>query len=205
MNIKEFSKLLHTKGKELDKLFRRTMPVIAGNMSVRYYQENFRKSGFVNNGLTPWPKTRRQLCGGKSASSQQKPLLSSRNHLFSSVRSQTADYRVKVLNEVPYAPVHNWGATLTPTVTPKMRRFAWAMYFRASGKSSAQTKGRKSAKKPQPRAANPEADMWRGLALTKKKRLKITIPQRQFIGRSAELETAMHNELEKQVEKLLNL
>ena len=121
------------------------------------------------------------------------------------MRYETGDYRVKVMNTVPYAPVHNWGATLTPAVTPRMRRFAWAKYYQATGKPKARTKGRKSAENAPSGALTPEAQMWRGLALTKKKQLRIKIPQRQFIGPSRELDNAMQADFEKQIEQTLKL
>ena len=109
MDIKEFSKLIRAKQKEIDTLMRRKMPIRVGNMAKRHFQDNFRKSGFVDGGLHPWPKTKRQLAGGTSAASQHKPLLSNRNHLFNAVRYVPGDYRVKIVNDVPYAPIHNWG------------------------------------------------------------------------------------------------
>ena len=121
MDIKEFSKLIRAKQKEIDTLMRRKMPIRVGNMAKRHFQDNFRKSGFVDGGLHPWPKTKRQLAGGTSAASQHKPLLSNRNHLFNAVRYVPGDYRVKIVNDVPYAPIHNWGGETSPAVTPKMR------------------------------------------------------------------------------------
>lgn len=205
MDIKEFSKLIRTKQKEIDRLMRRKMPIRVGNMAKRHFQDNFRKSGFVDGGLHPWPKTKRQLSGGTSAASQHKPLLSNRNHLFNAVRYVSGDYRVKIVNDVPYAPIHNWGGKTSPAVTPKMRRFAWAMYYQAAGKPKAGTKGRKSAEKAPNGELTPEAQMWRGLALTKKKRLQIKIPKRQFIGQSRELEERIHADFEKQLETVLKL
>jgi phage gpG-like protein len=144
MDIKEFSKLIRAKQKEIDTLMRRKMPIRVGNMAKRHFQDNFRKSGFVDGGLHPWPKTKRQLTGSTSAAGKHGPLLSSRNHLFNAVRYVPGDYRVKIVNDVPYAPIHNWGGETKPAVTPKMRRFAWAMYYQAAGKSKKGTKGRKS-------------------------------------------------------------
>ena len=159
MDIKEFSKLIRAKQKEIDTLMRRKMPIRVGNMAKRHFQDNFRKSGFVDGGLHPWPKTKRQLSGGTSAASQHKPLLSNRNHLFNAVRYVPGDYRVKIVNDVPYAPIHNWGGETKPTVTPKMRRFAWAMYYRAAGKPKTGTKGRKAAENAPRGALSPEAQM----------------------------------------------
>ncbi|MEK6497213.1 hypothetical protein AABQ75_08980, partial [Campylobacter jejuni] len=56
MDIKEYSKLLNAKRKEMDDLMRRRMPVIAGRMAKDHFQDNFRQEGFVNGGLHPWPK-----------------------------------------------------------------------------------------------------------------------------------------------------
>lgn len=204
MDIKDFAKRIRQKHKELDDLMRRKMPVIAGRRAKDHFQDNFRKGGFVNNGLHLWPKAGR-LSSGSSAASNYGTLLSSRNHLFSSIKYTPSDYRVRVMNEVPYASVHNWGGKTSPTVTPKMRRFAWAMYYQAGGKSGRGTKGRKSAEKHQSKELSPEAQMWRGLALTKKTKLKVKIPQRQFIGQSRELEERIHADIEAQVESILKL
>ena len=59
MDIKEFSKQLNSKKKEIQALTHRRMPVIAGKMAKEHFQENFRKGGFVNDGLHPWPRSRR--------------------------------------------------------------------------------------------------------------------------------------------------
>lgn len=205
MDIKQFSDLIRSKRREVDALMRRTMPIRAGNLAKRHYQDNFRKSGFVNDGLHPWPKTKRQTAGGTAAANRHGPLLSTRNHLFNSVRYVPGDYRVKIVNDVPYAPVHNWGGETSPAVTPKMRRFAWAMYYKTGGKPKTGTKGRESAGKGQPGSVSPEAAKWRALALTKKKRLHIRIPQRQFIGPSRELEERIRADVETQIESVLKL
>lgn len=48
MDIKEYSKLIKAKRKELDGLMKRKMPVIAGRMAKDHFQDNFRQGGFVN-------------------------------------------------------------------------------------------------------------------------------------------------------------
>lgn len=203
MDIKDFAELIRKKRKELDDLMRRKMPVIAGRMAKNHFQDNFRKGGFVNDGLHSWPKAKRQS-SGSSAASNYGALLSSRNHLFSSIKYIPSDYQVKIVNDVPYAAVHNEGGVTKPTVTPKMRRFAWAMYYQTGGKSKGGPKGHKSAEKGQDAALPPAAQMWRGLALTKKKKLEIKIPQRQFIGPSRELSEKLSAKLENEIINILN-
>lgn len=200
MNIKEFSTLIKTKRKELDNLMKRKMPVLVGRMAKDHYQDNFRQGGFVNNGLRPWPKAKRISSGGTSAASQYGTLLSSRNHLFSSTKYIPSDYQVKVSNDLTYAPVHNWGGTLHPTVTPRMRKFAWAKYYQSGGGKKKATKGEKNAGSDDP----PEAAIWKKLALTKKDKLSVKVPQRQFLGDSKELTEKIADKTETEIRKILN-
>ena len=202
MDIKDFSALLKAKQKELDTLMRRELPVKVGRMAKDHYQDNFRKGGFVNGGLRRWPVTKRQRSGSKSAAAGYGPLLSRRNHLFSSVKYTPGDYRVRVANDVKYAPPHNWGGETRPTVTPRMRKFAWAMYYKAAGIRKKAAKGKRKGKTRQ-RELPPEAGMWKGLALTRKKQLKVKIPQRQFIGESTELNKQIRQTVETEIRNIL--
>jgi phage gpG-like protein len=196
MDIKDYIELIKSQRKEIDQLMRRQLPVKIGRMAKDHFQENFRKGGFVNNGLQQWPKSKRQLSGTSSAAAQYGPLLSGRNHLFSSMKYTPSDYRVKVANEVPYAAIHNEGGTVNPTVTPEMRRFAWAMFYKSSGKK----KGKKGSM-----LSNPDAERWKALALTKKSKLTVKIPKRQFLGESAELRKSINDKIEKELSKILGI
>lgn len=206
MYIKDFAKLIEQKCKELDKMMRRKMPVIAGRMAKDHFQENFRQGGFVNGGLNPWPQAKRLSSGGTDAASNYGTLLSSRNHLFSSIKYIPSDYRVKVSNELVYAPIHNWGGTVSITVTDRMRRFAWARFYKASGRKRKADTGQKKGKKRRRKQTmdNPQASFWKGLALTKKKKLNIHIPQRQFLGESKELTDKINERMEKEIRTILN-
>lgn len=119
MTIKELEKQLQAKQQQVERLMRREMPVAAGNIAIRHYKENFRKSGFVNGGLQPWPITKRQQSGDKGAMSEKGPLLQS-GRLMQGIQKATSDYRVVISNEVPYAAIHNYGGIVAPGVTPKM-------------------------------------------------------------------------------------
>lgn len=130
MDEKIFIRQLETHQKELNRLIHRRLPVLIGRMAKDHFQNNFRLQGFLNNGLTRWPETRRQQSGGKSAASQYGPLLSGRNHLFASIKYSPADASVIIANDLLYAPLHNWGGSTHPAVTDKMRRFAWAMFYK---------------------------------------------------------------------------
>jgi phage gpG-like protein len=188
MNLQEFKHLLAQKSRELDHLVRRTLPVKAGAIAKAHFQDNIRvRQGFLNGGLHPWPKTKRQQSGSSAAAANYGALLSSRKNLYGSIKYTPSDYKVVVANDLEYAPIHNWGGTLSPTVTPQMRKFAWAMYYKTSGKKKTGKRIREKAQAENARL-DTEANKWKALALTKKTKLNIRIPQRQFLGESRELE-----------------
>ncbi len=195
MDIKEFARQIKEKKKELDILFQKKMPVHAGRIAKEHYQDNFRKSGYVNGGLKPWQKAKRLSSGSRSADANYGTLLSSRNNLFSSIRYVPSDGRVTVSNTAPYASAHNWGETVHPTVTPRMRKFAWAKYFEAGGRKKGD---------PKDKEETAEAKKWKGLALTKKTKLTLKMPQRQFLGESQELNEKISDKSEIEVLKILN-
>lgn len=136
MNINDFKRKIQEKQAEITKAIHRTLPIKIGRKAADHFQDNFRKGGYVNNGLHPWPQTQRQKAGGDHAYSQYGPLLSARNYLYGSIRYVPGDATVTVGTSVPYAAVHNQGATITthPTVTTKMRKFAWRQFFSAKEK-----------------------------------------------------------------------
>ena len=82
--------------------------------------------------------------------------------LRKSITSRVAGGKIAFTSSVKYASIHNEGGpvTSTSTVTPKMRRWAWAKYR--------ETKDEK----------------YRGLAMTRKKVIKrsFVMPSRRFIG-----------------------
>lgn len=198
MTDKEFFDRLKRIGPEYERLISRALPVKIGVKAKSIFQENFRKGGFQDGGLQKWPVTRRQLLG-KGADSKRGPLLSSRKVLYSSIGYTPSHGSVTIFSNVVYAGIHNEGGTVTthPRVTDKMRRYAWARYYAAGG-------GKKSKGAA---AASDDAEMWKRLALTKKKTLtvKATIPKRQFMGPSKELTSAVTSIIEAEVSKLINL
>lgn len=135
--------------------------------------------------------------------------MSSRNHLFSSINYTPGIAKVTIFNDVVYAAIHNEGGTVHPKITPKMRRFAWAKYYELKGKQKGAQKPRKGQKNGTSQSAgnhpdSGEAEKWKRLALTKKETLTINIPQRQFMGQSAELDAKISAYVEKEVLRIIN-
>ena len=191
--------------KDLRNLIDRKLPVAAGKYAKQHFQDNFMKGGFVNGGIHPWPPAKRLSSGGAGADSQYRTLMSSRNHLYSSINYTPGTAEVTIFNDVVYASIHNDGGTVHPQITPKMRRYAWAKYYELGGGSKGSQKGRKGSKKGSGGSAAPlAAEKWKALALTKKKQLTIHIPQRQFMGPSTELDERLTAYVEREVLRIIN-
>lgn len=177
MNAKQIADIIARAPKQVERAMRDEIPRKAAIIAKNHFRQNFRDGGFTDDGLHAWKKTRRQEAG-----SPYKPLTSERNHLMNSVDAVPAPGQVTVVNPVPYARIHNEGGTIhtNPTVTPKMRKMAWAKAYSIAGVS----KGDKL-----PKDLPEEARKWRALALTRNEKLniKIKMPRRQFIGDSKEL------------------
>lgn len=153
---------------QMERYIRTQTPRIAGQIAVNHVRADFRRGGLTDNGFRQWPMTKRQQSGGSGAASQYGPLLSGRNRLMNSITAQPGEGRVRIYTDVPYAAVHNFGGILRPRVTPKMRKFAWAMFYKETGYKKGKGK------------ANTD-NKWKALALTKKTQLSVRIPQRQFL------------------------
>lgn len=205
MDIQEFNRRIRQKQKQLEDLAHRKMPVLAGNIAKRHIEEDFRKGGFTHGGFHKWKETNRQKSGGKGAGSRYGPLLSGRNYLSGSIQYTPGDGQATVFTRAPYAGIHNSGGVLRPTVTPKMRKFAWAMYYKATGIKRKMKYGGK-ARKQREENASQDALNWKRLALTKKTKLTVTIPQRQFMPATPgpELVKKVSDKFELEIGKIIN-
>ena len=190
MTFEELNNRIQAQRQAIQDAVSRRLPIKIGRRATDHIKENFRRGGYVDEGLHPWPKTRRQQSGDMSAASQYGPLLSGRNHLAGSITYVPGEAQVTVGTTVPYAATHNQGATIVshPRVTPKMRKFAWAQFFKNGGKGATVPAG-------------SPAGLWKALALTKKEKLTVTakIPQRRFLGISKELREIIVNTVREEI------
>lgn len=193
MTPKEIEKRIIRVKENIQKVVCDELPRKVGTVAVNHFKQNFRDGGWLDNGLRPWKRTRRQ--DGKGTDAKNSPLTSGRNHLMKSIQARTAPGEVTIENPVPYAAIHNDGGDIHPTVTPKMRKYAWRKVYSLAG---VKNKGKLPKDLPE------EAEKWKGLALTKKKSLKIHIPQRQFMGDSAELRVKVGKIINEALEEIKN-
>lgn len=104
-------------------------------------------------------------------------ILSKSGNLRRSIRAtKVTEDNVTVGTYKKYAQIHNEGGVITQVPTPKQRKFFWAKYY-ASEKTN---------------------EAWKGAALAKQ--IRISIPQRKFIGNSQ----ALDNEIDDHILNELN-
>ncbi len=209
MDIKQFKKELKSKARRADNFLRKEAPKIIGRFGENHYRANFRKGGFVDRTIEPWKITKRQQAGNLSAESKYGPLLSSRKHLMKATVHETSDYRARIFNNSKYAAIHNEGGEVHPTVTPKMRRYAWYRFFESGNRAKSPRKQKRMRtlfRKFDFASAgiNKNGQVWKWLALTKKTKLDIKIPQRRFIGPSKALNDKIRERIAKGLTKIIN-
>lgn len=108
MNPQYFAQQIADANKKLDDFLDNAAPRQVGELAVGHFKENFRKGGFVDNGLKKWQKAKRQGVA-PGASGQYGPLLSGRNHLYRSLIYRPGTRRVTITTPVVYAAIHNEG------------------------------------------------------------------------------------------------
>lgn len=163
INTPQFDEL-----KQKYEAFRNTIPDKIAIQAVNFFKRNFELQGFVNNGLEKW----KPLSNPKD---KGRKILSRRGNLKRAIKKIKAQRNLVIVGvtDIKYASIQNDGGKIP--ITPKMRRYFWAMYK--------QTK----------------QEYWKNLALTKKQHLEI--PARKFIGDS----NALVKNVDRMIVKELNI
>jgi len=180
MTPEQFFQKLVNEQNQIKSLVKTKLPRMIGKIAVDHFKENFRKGGFVNGGLQKWKPVKRFDADSQYAAGKYGTLLSGRKELYNSITFDAGSGTVTIKSDKEYAQIHNEGGVTHPTVTDKMKNFAWAMHKKT---------GKKESK-------------WKGIALTKKSNLTVNIPQRQFIGDSRELNIKIKDIIEIELTKI---
>lgn len=98
--------------------------------------------------------------------------------LRSSIGAKTTNNSITWSSSMPYASIHNQGGEIV--VTAKMKRFFWAMFYKANGAVTKTAKG-DARNNDRNKKLTVEAQIWKALAM-QKVGAKMNIKQRQFIG-----------------------
>lgn len=99
-------------------------------------------------------------------------------NLRRSIKYNVRDGMILFSSSLPYASIHNEGGEIT--VTAQMKKYFWAMYYKASGGITTKADGGESSSKKNVKLTG-EAAKWKGLALMKVGQ-KIKVEKRQMVG-----------------------
>lgn len=141
----------------------KNLPKNASEKARAFFIGSFIKQGFTDTSFIPWVKRKDDFT---------HKLLQQSLALKNSINITQADFKnieITAGAGINYGAIHNEGGTITVKVTPKMKKFFWAMYKKT------------------------EVEKWKFLALTKKENFIIKIPKRQFIGTSDTLMNELDN------------
>lgn len=169
---------------------------IVGAIAIELFNEGFAKQGQImrNGTVKPWAKR-----SFNPPSYGSHPVLVKRGHLRRANRYvKKGKNIVELRNHKPYATLHNDGGVIK--VTPKMRRFFWAMVYKYWQKGitySIATRQLNNRKKDQ--RYGPEAEFWLKMALAK----QITIPKRPIFYDTPELSRRLDVYFIKAVKEIL--
>ena len=85
---------------------RKALPAKLGNTAVKFFQDNFRREGFLDNSVTRWQRRKRE-----TRRSRGKKILQNTGRLRRSIKRLTTTFgRIAIgTRGVPYAEVHNEG------------------------------------------------------------------------------------------------
>ena len=90
---------------------RKALPTILGNTAEKFFQDSFRREGFLDNSLTRWQRRKRE-----TRRSRGKKILQNTGRLRRSIKRLTTTFgRIAIgTRGVPYAEVHNEGLGRMP-------------------------------------------------------------------------------------------
>lgn len=163
------------------------------------FDKNFERQGFFSE---KWQRR-------KSPTRPGGAILVDTGSLRRSIRSKVTDNSVVFYTDLPYAGIHNEGGEIV--VTARMKRYFRAKFYESQG--GFKRKEGNSARKPlsdggfyawtSTMQLSDEAEFWRFMAL-KKVGTKIKIPRRKFLGAGPEVEKAVREIIEENLNEFFN-
>lgn len=146
------------------------------------FDKNFERKAFFDK---PWENTK--------IPNRKGSLMMRTGKTRRSIRSKQSNNDISWSSSMPHASLMNEGGEII--VTEKMKRFFWAMYYKANGAVTKTSKG-DTRNNQRNKKLSEEAATWRALAL-QKVGAKMKVKQRQFIGD--------HPQVRQRIEQIVNL
>ena len=110
-----------------------------------------------------------------------------------SIRSKQTNNEITWSSSLPYASLQNEGGEII--VTERMKRFFWAMFYKANGAVTPSGKGERNKR------LSEESKVWKALAL-QKVGAKMKVKQRQFIGDHPQLRQNIERVVDRNMKEL---
>lgn len=172
-------------GNEVQIIIKRILKDIQVELSDEFDQ-NFEREAFFSEA---WARR-------KSPTRPDGHILVDTGNLRRSIQSRTTDNSITFFTTEPYAEIHNDGGEIV--VTAKMKKYFWRKYYEATGSFGRKKDGSRRNDKRTVQLST-EAEFWKFMAL-KKAGTKIRIPRRRFLGTSPEVEKAVRDIIEENLE-----
>ena len=156
------------------------------------FDKNFQRKAFFDKN---WANT-------KHPNNRGSLMLRTGNLRRSLLNPRVQNMSITWSSSMPYAALHNEGGTIT--VTAKMKKFFWAMFYKNNGAimmkrdRSGNVVERNTARN---RRLSGEAGKWKAMALMKIG-TKIKIEQRQFIGHHPNIDQMVQTILDRNFAEL---
>jgi phage gpG-like protein len=121
MDISEFAKRFPDKMQKLTDFVNKDAKTIMGQEAENHFRESFQNEGFTDESLEPWPEVERrkpespwyghsgQTGKFSAARTTAKILTGETNELKNAFKYVNTEAGVKVINDKPYAAVHQYG------------------------------------------------------------------------------------------------
>lgn len=176
MKPEEFTKALQIKAKDVEQYAQNRFPAVAGDISLRFINGNFRAQGFQAKTFKKWKK------------SKGTTLVKS-GHLRNATYYTTQPGQVTIRNNMPYAKVHNEGFQGKVNIKAHKRNQynkvkSWTGKYTKTGNSIFKTVSVKS-----------------GEIQVKAHTRKVNLPQRQFIPTANNPSPVLNNAINRAVTK----
>lgn len=154
------------------------------------FDKNFERQAFFSEA---WQRRKSPIRPGRA-------ILADTGELRRSINSEIRENSIVFRSELPYSAIHNEGGEIK--VTEKMKKFFWYKYYSAKGSFGRRKDGtpRKDKRTVQ---LSTEAEFWKFMALMKEGE-SIIIPKRQFLGVAPEVEGAVREIIENNLNEFFN-
>lgn len=172
----------------MDEVIRRILNDIRVDLSDEF-DRNFERQAFFSEA---WQRRRSPLRPGGAT-------LVDTGSLRRSIHSRATGSSITFYTDLPYAAIHNEGGEIK--VTARMKGYFWAKHLEATGSFGRRKDGSLRRDKGT-RQISAEAEFWKHMALMKVGK-SIRIPRRQFLGTSPEVEQAVTEIIERNLEEYL--